>query len=163
MKIKKFLFLLGIAVFIGSASMAQEFKYIGATKCKVCHNKPEKGDQYKKWAEGPHANAMKSLKGDEAKDPKCLACHSTAAAIDAKLNAGIKVEEGVSCETCHGPGSAYKNATIMKKRELSMEKGLILPEEKVCKQCHNEKSPHYKGFIFKEWVAKISHDDPTTK
>lgn len=162
MKIRKLILLMGIALFIGSAAIAQDFKYIGATKCKTCHNKPDKGEQYNKWAAGPHANAMKSLKGDEAKDPKCLSCHSTAAAIDSKLNAGIKVEEGVSCESCHGPGSVYKNAAIMKKRELSMEKGLILPEEKVCKQCHNEKSPTFKGFNYKEYVAKISHDDPTT-
>jgi hypothetical protein len=44
-----------------------------------------------------------------------------------------------------------------------MAKGLILPDEKVCKKCHNEQSPHYKGFNYKEYVAKIAHDDPTTK
>ncbi len=43
-----------------------------------------------------------------------------------------------------------------------MEKGLIIPDEKVCKQCHNEESPTFKEFNFKEYVAKIAHDDPTT-
>jgi formate-dependent nitrite reductase cytochrome c552 subunit len=77
--------------------------------------------------------------------------------------AGIKAEEGVSCESCHGPGSMYKTAAIMKNQKLSLAKGLILPEEAVCKTCHNEESPHYKGFNFEEYVAKIAHDDPTTE
>lgn len=161
--LKKLMFLLGIAIFLSSAAFAQDFKYIGAVKCKMCHNKEAKGEQYNKWAEGPHAKAMESLKGDEAKDPKCLKCHSTVGAVDKSLVASIKITEGVSCESCHGPGSAYKNNAIMKSREKSMEKGLILPEEKVCLTCHNEESPHYKGFNFEEYAAKIAHDNPTTE
>lgn len=160
---KKLLFLIGIAVFVSSAAFAQDYKYIGAAKCKMCHNKADKGEQYNKWAAGPHAKAMASLKGAEASDPKCLKCHATAGHIPASANGGIKADEGVSCESCHGPGSVYKSATIMKSREMSLAKGLILPEEKVCKQCHNQESPHYKGFNYKEYVAKIAHDDPTTK
>ena len=159
---KKLFFLIGIVAFIGSAALAQDYKYIGAAKCKVCHNKPNKGEQFNKWEAGPHAHAMESLKGAEKEDPKCLKCHSTAAAIDKSLNGGIKVEEGVSCEACHGPGSVYKSATIMKNRELALTKGMIMPEEKVCKTCHNEESPTFKGFNYAEYVAKISHDDPTT-
>lgn len=163
MNYKKLIFLLGIAVIFSSVTFAQDFKYIGAVKCKMCHNKPDKGEQYNKWAEGPHAKAMESLKGAEATDPKCLKCHSTAGAVDKSLIASIKVEEGVSCESCHGPGSAYKSATIMKKQEMSLAKGLIIPDEKLCKTCHNEESPHYKGFNFAEYSAKISHADPTLK
>src|SRR5210317_1321581 len=107
-------------LFVAKPNTTADFEYIGAAKCKMCHNKPPKGEQYNKWKEGPHANAMKSLKGDEAKDPKCLKCHSTAAmAIDKKLDAGISVDEGVSCEGCHGPGSAYKSMSVMKSREKS--------------------------------------------
>lgn len=146
-----------------SFASAEDFKYIGAAKCKMCHNKADKGEQYNKWASSVHAKAMASLKGDEAKDPKCLKCHSTAAGADQALVATITVAEGVSCESCHGPGSAYKVATIMKDQKASLAKGLILPDEKVCKKCHNEQSPHYKGFNYKEYVAKIAHDDPTTK
>ena len=162
MNLKKLVFLVGIAVFVSSAAFAQDFKYIGAAKCKMCHNKPDKGEQYNKWAASPHAKAMESLKGDDAKNPKCLKCHSTAASVDASLLAGLKVEEGVTCESCHGPGSVYKSATIMKKLDLAKEKGLIIPTEETCKKCHNEESPNYKGFNFKEYVAKIAHDDPTT-
>ena len=162
MNLRKLFFLLAIAVFLSASASAQTYKYIGASKCKMCHNKADKGEQYTKWENSPHAKAMESLKGAEKEDPKCLKCHSTAAAIDKSLNGGITVEEGVSCESCHGPGSVYKSATIMKNKQMALTKGMILPEEKVCKTCHNEESPNYKGFNYAEYVAKIAHDDPTT-
>ncbi len=147
----------------GNYLNAQEFEYIGAAKCKTCHNKPAKGAQYKQWAESKHAHAMESLKGDEASDPACLACHSTAGAVDENLIATLTVKEGVSCESCHGPGSAYKSNTVMKSREKSMEKGLILPTKEVCLACHNDKSPHYKGFNYEEYLEKISHPAPAAE
>ena len=163
MNYKRLFLLMSAVVLCISLATAEDFKYIGAAKCKMCHNKADKGEQYNKWANSPHAKAMASLKGDEAKNPKCLKCHSTAAAADQALVATITVEEGVSCESCHGPGSAYKVATVMKDQKAAMAKGLVLPDEKVCKKCHNEQSPNYKGFNYKEYVAKIAHDDPTTK
>ena len=163
MNFKKLFFLLGMALFFLSSVNAQDAKYIGAAKCKMCHNKADKGGQYSKWLSDPHAKAMASLKGDEVKNPKCLKCHSTAAGVDQGLVASITVAEGVSCESCHGSGSLYKTVSIMKDQKMAMAKGLILPTEKVCKKCHNEESPHYKGFNFKEYSAKIAHDDPTTK
>lgn len=162
MKYKKLMLLLGLAIIFSSTAMAQNFKYIGAAKCKMCHNKPDKGEQFNKWEAGPHAHAMETLKGDEKNDPKCLKCHSTAASVDQSLVATIKVEEGVSCESCHGPGSVYKSAAIMKNQKLALSKGMILPTEEVCRKCHNEESPTFKGFNYDEYVAKIAHDDPTT-
>lgn len=163
MNFKKLALLLGLFVMISSVVNAQGAKYVGAAKCKMCHNKADKGEQYNKWAASPHAKAMASLKGDDAKNPKCLKCHSTAASVGQDLIASITVEEGVSCESCHGPGSLYKVATVMKDHNAAMAKGLIMPDEKLCKKCHNEQSPNYKGFNYKEYVAKIAHDDPTTK
>jgi hypothetical protein len=163
MNFKKLIFLIGMAVCFVSFVNAQSAQYIGAAKCKMCHNKADKGEQYNKWLASPHAKAMASLKGADAKNPKCLKCHSTAAGVDQALVASITVEEGVSCESCHGPGSLYKVATTMKDQKLSMAKGLIMPDEKVCKTCHNAESPNFKGFNFNEYVAKIAHDDPTTK
>ena len=163
MNLKKLFFLLGLVVIFASFVNAQNAQYIGAAKCKMCHNKADKGEQYNKWLASPHAKAMASLKGDEAKNPKCLKCHSTAASVDQGLIASITEAEGVSCESCHGPGSLYKVATTMKDAKLAMAKGMIMPEEKVCKKCHNEGSPNYKGFNFKEYSAKIAHADPTRK
>ena len=152
-------FVLGF--FLVSGSSNADFEYIGAAKCKICHNKPPKGEQYNKWAAGPHANAMKSLKGDDAKNPKCLKCHSTYGAINQDLNQTLTAVEGVSCESCHGPGSAYKSATIMKDPVKAKANGMIDPTEKVCKTCHNAESPTFKGFDFKTAAAKIAHPDPT--
>ncbi len=163
MNFKRLFTLLGLVIFFFASVNAQDAKYIGAAKCKMCHNKADKGEQYNKWLASPHAKAMASLKGDEAKNPKCLKCHSTAAGVDQGLVMSITVAEGVSCESCHGPGSLYKVATVMKDQKLALSKGMTMPEEKVCKKCHNEESPHYKGFNYKEYVAKTSHDDPTTK
>jgi len=163
MNFKKLIFLLGMAIFVVSFVNAQSAQYVGAAKCKMCHNKAEKGEQYNKWLASPHAKAMAALKGADAKNPKCLKCHSTAAGADQALVASITVEEGVSCESCHGAGSLYKVATTMKDMKLAMSKGLIMPEEKVCKKCHNEASPNYKGFNYKEYAAKIAHGDPSKK
>jgi len=163
MNYKKIIFLLGMVILTIGLVSAEDFKYIGAAKCKMCHNKAEKGEQYNKWASSKHAKAMESLKGAEASNPKCLKCHATAASVDQSLVATITVAEGVSCESCHGPGSAYKVATVMKNRTLAMSKGMIMPDEKLCRKCHNEESPTFKGFNYKEALAKIAHDDPTTK
>lgn len=174
MLLKKTFIIALLAIFAGSAMQAQTFKYIGAPKCKMCHMKPAKGEQYNVWLKGPHANAMKSLSTDEAKkiaaekgiadpatDAACIKCHATVGHIDKSLVAGVKITEGVSCESCHGPGSMYKGASVMRSRELAMKKGLILPTEEVCKSCHNPESPTYKEFDYATQVAKIAHPDPT--
>jgi hypothetical protein len=163
MYIKSLLFV-SFLLFLGANyTTAQEFEYIGAAKCKMCHNKPATGQQYKIWSEGPHANALESLKGDEKNDPKCLKCHSTVGHVDESLVATLKADEGVSCETCHGPGSGYKSNTVMKSREKSIEKGLIIPDEALCRSCHNEESPTFKGFNYEEYLAKIAHPVPAAE
>lgn len=174
MLLKKTFIITLLAMFAGGTLLAQNFKYIGASKCKMCHNKPAKGEQYNVWLKGPHASAMKTLSSEQSMeiakakgiadpttDAGCIKCHSTVGHIDAKLVASIKIDEGVSCESCHGPGSMYKGASVMKNRELSMQKGLILPTEEVCVTCHNEESPTYKPFNYEEKVALMAHPDPS--
>ncbi|MEN8155423.1 MAG: cytochrome c family protein [Bacteroidota bacterium] len=171
---KKSIIVVLLAFLAGGALLGQNFKYIGASKCKMCHMKPAKGEQYKVWLAGPHAGAMKTLaseaslkiakeKGiaDPTTDPACIKCHSTVGHIEKSQMASIKITEGVSCESCHGPGSMYKGASVMKNRDMAMKKGLILPTEEVCKTCHNEESPTYKPFNYEEKVALIAHPDPT--
>ena len=138
----KNLLLICISVILVNTLSAQTFKYIGADKCKMCHNKAATGDQYGKWLKDPHSQAMKTLSNqasldyakkngiaDPAKEPKCLKCHSTYEKAAANLRAGITAQEGVSCESCHGPGSNYKSPTVMKNQKLALESGLILPEK----------------------------------
>lgn len=160
MYMKSFLLACFLMFLGGNYLTAQDYEYIGAAKCKMCHNKPSTGAQYKQWAETKHAKAMESLKGAEKEDPKCLKCHSTAGSVDEVLIATLKVDEGVSCESCHGPGSGYKAKSVMESREKSLAKGLIIPTEETCKQCHNEESPHYKGFNYEEYLKQVEHPIP---
>jgi hypothetical protein len=172
----KNLLIICLSLFLVNSLSAQTFKYVGADKCKICHNKPNTGEQYNKWVKSPHAMSLKSLSSPESmeyakkngiadptKEPKCLKCHSTYDKADAKLRAGITATEGVSCESCHGPGSNYKSPTIMKNQKLAMQNGLILPDKTVCIGCHNKENPFFKEFNFDAAVAKIAHPDPTIK
>lgn len=158
-------------VFMFTNMLLAQQKYVGAKNCKMCHM--TKGKQYPTWSESKHAKAFETLKGDAAKkiakekgiadpstDAKCLKCHSTAAAVDTKLIAGITKEEGVSCETCHGPGSAYKAPAIMRNKDEAIKNGLIIPSEKLCTKCHNSESPTFKGFDYAKYNAKIIHKNP---
>lgn len=173
MKMKKLFFTFGLLFMAGSVLFGQDFEYIGAAKCKMCHNKPATGEQFKIWSAGPHANAMKSLSNeasmkyaaengiaDPTTDAKCIGCHSTAGAIDANLNMGVKPDEGVSCESCHGPGSKYKSNAIMKDRAKAIENGMIVPDKNTCLGCHNEKNPFHKPFNYEEALKKIAHPNP---
>ncbi len=152
---------------------AQDFEYIGAAKCKMCHNKPQTGKQYDIWAASLHANALKSLSSqksldyakknniaDPTKEKSCLKCHSTYHSVNPNLIQTLTATEGVSCESCHGPGSVYKTNAIMKDQAKALASGLILPEKKVCEKCHNKENPFYVPFNFETAVKKIAHPNP---
>lgn len=155
----------------------QVFKYVGAAKCKMCHNSPAAGQQYKIWSESPHANSMKLLSSEKAidyakknniadpsKEAKCINCHSTfGPATDDLIDeeSEVNVNEGVSCESCHGPGNAYKTKPIMQDLAKSKENGLIIPDQKVCEKCHNNPdNPFKKPFDFEVAKKKIAHPKP---
>lgn len=149
------------SVFLLSCSAAgnvngDEATYKGVKKCKVCHIKI-----YKTWKETKHATAFERLNEKEKKDPKCIECHTTNKDTDLP---------GIHCEACHGPGSEFSSARIMNKkkykenherqRKMALDAGLVIvPDEQNCKQCHNERSPHYKGFDFKARYEEIKHEN----
>ena len=56
----------------------------------------------------------------------------------------------------------YKSKKIMEDKKLAVENGLKIYEnpEQLCVTCHNEESPAFKGFNFKEMWAKIEHSVP---
>jgi hypothetical protein len=173
---KKALLLFCMALFITSIISAQTNKYIGADKCKMCHNKAATGDQYAKWLQDPHSQAIKTLGNqksldyakkngiaDPTKEAKCLKCHSTFDAVAANLRGGITQADGVSCESCHGPGSTYKSPSIMKNIALAKQNGLIEPDQALCLKCHNKENPFFKEFNFAAASAKIAHKNPAKK
>ena len=158
-----------------SGPAAAEHNYVGVDSCKMCHKKAETGDQYGSWQKSKHAGAYETLASDKSKEiaaakgidnpqgnGECLKCHVTGYGLDAsRYDKKYTMEEGVGCESCHGPGSDYKNIKIMKDIEQAKANGLIIPTEETCKQCHNEKSPTFKGFNFEERNAEIAHPNPS--
>jgi hypothetical protein len=147
---KRFFLIAVCFMVVVSVVYAGDFTYIGAKKCKMCHKGAKKGEVWEKWEQSPHAKALETLKAKgEDKNAKCLGCHVT----DVKAAA----DEGVGCEACHGPGSAYKKMSVMKDRQKSIENGMVVPNEETCKRCHNKNSPTFKGFDFNEFFKKIDH------
>jgi hypothetical protein len=117
--------------------------------------------------------------------PECLKCHVTGfgkggyevkdeafwnpAEDDAEGAKAVKLMaslQAVGCESCHGAGSAYRKKSIMKSREESIKNGMAAilvsdgSAEKMCRTCHNEESPTYKEFVFKERWEKMAHPIP---
>ena len=123
--------LLMIQYAIASLAMVNgEHKYIGIKKCKMCHKSKKRGEQVQQWEGSEHAKAFEHLatpeakevakkagvEGDPQKSAECLSCHVTGHdAPAAQKEASYTLEEGVSCEACHGAGSSYWKMTTMKK------------------------------------------------
>lgn len=152
--------------------------YVGLKTCGMCHKKDETGNQLAKWQASPHAKAFETLGSDKAKevakakgiadpqkDGKCLKCHATAYNFGetAIANEKVKVEDGVICESCHGPGANYKSKSTMEDQAKAIAGGLIHPATKSCTKCHNDQSPSFKGFDEAKYAEKIAHPNPAKK
>jgi formate-dependent nitrite reductase cytochrome c552 subunit len=153
-------------------------QYVGAGKCKMCHNSARKGAQYKVWADTKHAHAFMDLaspkameiataKGvkDPQKAPECLQCHVTGYGEPADhFAASFSDSAGVGCESCHGAGSQYLTRTVMMDIRSGKSKpeefGLHMPTAATCAKCHNEKSPSGKSVDWAADSAKIAHPIP---
>jgi Zn-finger protein len=167
---------------INLADDPPKFKYVGVKSCGMCHKKAKDGEQLKIWEGSQHSKAYETLKTDKANKiakenglgkaveaAECLKCHAPAHDVDAsKLGKKFKIEQGVQCENCHGPGDKYKSKKVMKDQAKSVKNGLIVYAdnaaiEKQCRTCHNEESPSYKEFVFTERWDKIKHNIPEKK
>ena len=173
----------------GFASAAEPaFKYIGVKKCRTCHKKELMGNQYGVWEEARHSKAFETLLGKEAIElakqkgiaglpseaGECLKCHSTAYGLGPEdyHKKPLLLADGVQCETCHGPGSAYRKKKIMSDHDKSVANGLIVPNAETCLKCHNDESPTWDpakytltdgtsaGFDFDQAFEKINHPIP---
>ncbi len=185
-----------LPVLLGSNSAGPEpakaaNKYIGSQKCQNCHDAEASGNQWGAWMEAGHSNGMKSLHSDEAKkiatekgipdaskSDQCLKCHVTAFGESEKLfKKSFDREDGVGCESCHGPGNDHARARFRAANEEDDEEGfgdeeelsfVEIPEGEIgmnisrelCVKCHNDESPTYKPFCFFERVEKARHLNP---
>jgi Cytochrome c554 and c-prime len=123
-------------------------RYIGANKCKNCHEAEASGNQYAVWLKSGHSKAFETLGSDEAKkfakekgidDPqksdKCLKCHETAFGVAADLiKNGFDPKQGVQCESCHGPGEAHFKARFSAAASGSAGDGLADDKAKASPQ-----------------------------
>lgn len=122
--------------------------YIGSKKCSACHF-----DQFLKWKATPHAKAFDILTDKYQEDEKCLKCHTTGFGHDTgfKSKAATPSLVGISCESCHGPGSKHeeiaKPFADVKKLDPADEKKIrdsiykMLPKN-VCVECHMIQGHH---------------------
>lgn len=152
-------------------AFGQQHSYVGASKCQVCHKSESQGRQYAIWEGTKHAKSMEALASPKAaeaakalgvdkpaEDPRCLKCHAPLAAYAPELQS-----DGVSCETCHGPGSDYKKLSVMQDKAAAQKNGLILygsPDaiKAQCLKCHE--NPHGIAFDFAVAWEKIKHPVP---
>ncbi|MGB6854251.1 MAG: multiheme c-type cytochrome, partial [Thermoanaerobaculia bacterium] len=131
--------------------------YVGVRVCSECHQGAESGHQFSLWRLSKHAKAHATLSLPVSEEiarrsgiPEaplearvCLGCHTTGAdAEEWRRDETFLIEDGVQCETCHGPGSEYIDVEVMRNRELAMERGLVMPERQSCMVCHGPKGSH---------------------
>jgi YVTN family beta-propeller protein len=131
--------------------------YVGARACAECHEGRAAGNQYSHWLTTAHSSAWASLATPEAKAmarlsgitdepetaPVCLGCHATAADAEKwEKDPGFRLEDGVQCEKCHGPGSEYMDETVMRDPEAARRSGLRRFTKRDCAVCHYVKGSH---------------------
>jgi len=164
----------------GEMGSGKEPIYVGAQVCGQCHDGPAMGHQFSKWRLSAHARAYAALALPEAKSitelsgiteephkaKMCLGCHATASeAEEWEMLEGFHLEDGLQCEACHGPGSEYSSAEIMKDSMKAMANGLKMLAKEDCMNCHRAKGSHdmvLKKTPFsldKAW-AMIAHPTP---
>jgi len=149
--------------FVLAGAIAQDTaEYVSNKQCKLCHNKKAQGEVWNKWQAMKHAQAFKTLLGDEAKaiakerglekppseEPECLRCHVTAYNVKEKaFHEKLKKEDGVQCESCHGAASLHvadgKKSKMGKDKSVDMSAHISQPDAKMCTGCHNEDSGKY--------------------
>jgi hypothetical protein len=143
--------------------------YVSNSKCKTCHL-----TEYKSWQTTPHAKGLDVLKtadaakvaemagrlgvkveGAAAESPACLQCHVAGHGLAGGYPGADSLKtvalSGITCESCHGPGS--KHVAAAKEAKKSVINGKV--GENFCRQCHTPTmSPK---FDFVAYSAKGLH------
>lgn len=159
----------GLLLLPPSLLLAQEkepIKYIGPGSCAAtsCHGsvKPIAGsrilqNEYSTWIlQDKHSRAYQALTGEVGERmarilklgaraeeaPKCLACHALYTTPEQRGRV-FEISEGVSCENCHGPASAWlgQHTTRSWQHEKSVALGMadtrnVIHRTEKCLECH---------------------------
>lgn len=157
---------------VGGTRHQSKYAYVGSQKCASCHLNSEHDNPYVTWLRSRHALAYWRLATDWAvflgslreeyrdierpiEEPRCLKCHTTGAQDwPADPATVVRPEEGVGCEACHGPGSAYIDPEVMADSNRFIENGGAIPGELTCRRCHRD-----ENFAFDELWPKIKHSN----
>lgn len=163
-------------------------EFVGNQTCKLCHNKTDFGTQWEIWKGSPHSRAYEILFSEQSariteergitekpwESTQCLRCHVTAYDAVARTTPPmIYIEDGVQCESCHGPGSLHvaDGRRFWMQRDTTVDTGAHIrrPDARVCTECHRPASPTWDprrytlpggrttGFDFQQAFAKIAH------
>ncbi len=98
--------------------------YTGKNMCAACHY-----SKYRVWKHDKHALGFEILPKKYRSDSKCLVCHTTGYGEETGYkDASTPHLAGVTCESCHGPGS--KHAKLAQKLLLGVESEITLEAEK---------------------------------
>src|SRR5215467_12719662 len=160
--------ILFLSLFVPSGVSAQKepVKYIGPGSCAAtsCHGsvKPVAGgrilqNEYSTWIlQDKHSRAYQALTGDVGErmarilklgakaeeSSKCFACHALYATPEQR-GRPFEISEGVSCENCHGPASAWlgPHTTRSWPHEKSVALGMhdtrnVIHRTEKCLECH---------------------------
>ncbi len=118
-------------------------EYVGQKKCAACHF-----PQFRVWKQDGHAKAFEILPAKYREDAECLTCHTTGFGTPTGYkDASMKHLAGVTCESCHGPGSEHaKLAQKFVEEEITPEAEKKVRDSiykiqpgNVCIKCHEAK------------------------
>jgi hypothetical protein len=128
--------------------------YVGMLKCASCHF-----DKYQDWRtqQDKHARAYEILPLASRQDPACLKCHTTGYGEPTGFRtAADRTLAGITCESCHGPGSAHVElakpfATRVpvppEGEKIARDSIYLMLPVNVCVSCHatrgHQKHPEY--------------------
>ncbi|HMV66830.1 MAG TPA: multiheme c-type cytochrome [Myxococcota bacterium] len=110
---------------------------VGSAACATCH-----AAEHAEWKGSRHGEAMASLlpHGGESKT-ECVRCHATATTPGpaTRTLSDYRTDEGVGCESCHGPGEAHVAAGGGKDNIVGLgESCPVCVIEAVCTSCHTK-------------------------
>lgn len=135
-----------------TAAQVAEHDYVGAERCKSCHEA-----EFAAWAATPHARAFEVLSATEKKDPRCLSCHTV---VPSDVQQSL---QGVQCESCHGAARGYTPEYVMRDSDLSAQLGLVAKVDvTTCNRCHTDAAPSMGAFDFATKKELIRHWDKPT-
>lgn len=116
--------------------------YTGSKRCASCHF-----EQFMTWRKTLHAKAFENIpsKYKRGADPACFQCHITGYGHPGGYKGASTPDLlGVTCESCHGPGSKHeevakqfadaKTLTPEQKQAANDSIWRIIPN--VCSKCH---------------------------